>query len=159
MPRRKTRRALPRDFSDLLEAFAACEVRYLVVGAHAVGVHGRPSTTKDLDLWIDGGDNLERVAAALRRFGLPEAFAEAARRLGERDGLFFGSPPHRVDLLRGITAVPFDRARERALLVDVGLDAPIPVLGLDDLIASKRAAGRPQDLADLDQLERVRQRP
>jgi hypothetical protein len=139
-----------------LEAFAACEVRYLVVGAHAVGAHGRPRTTKDLDLWIDGGDNLERVARALDAFGLPPAFSEAARKLGDRDGLFFGAPPNRVDLLRGIEGLRFEEARARAVRVDVGLAEPIPVIGLDDLIATKRAAGRPQDLADIDQLEKTR---
>lgn len=159
MPRKKTsKKALPRDFSDLLAEFAACEVDYLVVGAHAVGLHGRPRTTKDLDLWIDGGANLLRVAEALRRFGLPESFARAAAELGDRDGLFFGSPPHRVDLLRGIESASFGDARARAVLVDVGLEKPIPVIGLDDLIASKRAAGRPQDVADVDQLETIRRR-
>lgn len=154
--KRATKQALSRDFSDLLEAFAACDVRYLIVGAHAVGAHGRPRTTKDLDLWIDGGDNLERVARALRAFGLPEAFASAAAQLGDKDGLFFGSPPNRVDLLRGITAVPFDVAHARALRVDVGLGSPVAVIGLDDLIASKRAAGRPQDLADLEHLSKLK---
>lgn len=98
------------------------------------------------------------MARALAVFGLPDAFSEAARKLGDRDGLFFGSPPNRVDLLRGIEGMPFEEARARAVRVDVGLAEPVPVIGLDDLIATKRAAGRPQDLADVDQLEKIRLR-
>jgi hypothetical protein len=59
------------------------------------------------------------VARALAVFGLPDAFSEAARKLGDRDGLFFGSPPNRVDLLRGIEGMPFEEARARAVRVDV----------------------------------------
>jgi hypothetical protein len=77
---KKTR--LPSDFSDLLAEFDAAQVEYLVVGGHAVGAHGRPRATKDLDLWVAGGENLDRVARALERFGLPAPFVAAARTLG-----------------------------------------------------------------------------
>lgn len=91
---------VPSDFSDLVAAFEAEGVEYLIVGGYAVGAHARPRATKDLDLWIGGGENLERVARALRNFGLPDAFVDTARTLGEGEALFFGTPPVRVDLLR-----------------------------------------------------------
>ena len=60
------------DFLDLISALNAAEVRYLVVGAYAVGVHGHPRATKDLDVWVEASpDNAERVLQALRDFGAP----------------------------------------------------------------------------------------
>jgi hypothetical protein len=61
-----------QDFLDLLSAFNAAEVRYLVVGAYAVGVHGHARATKDLDVWVEASaDNASRIIAALRAFGAP----------------------------------------------------------------------------------------
>lgn len=102
--------------------------------------------------------NLERVAVALERFGLPASYSEAARGLGERDVLFFGAAPNRVDILRALSEVTFEGARSRAVEVDFGLTRPVRVIGLDDLIVTKRAAGRPQDLADVARLESIRKR-
>jgi hypothetical protein len=62
---------LPRDFEELLAAFDAEEVRYVLVGGYAVSLHSKPRATKDIDLWIDGGENLARVARALDHFGAP----------------------------------------------------------------------------------------
>jgi len=59
-------------FVDLLRAFIDQEVRFLIVGAHALGVHGRPRATGDLDVWVDPTPvNAERVMSALQDFGAP----------------------------------------------------------------------------------------
>jgi hypothetical protein len=155
-----TKRAteLPPDFAELIGAFDAERVEYLLVGGWAVGAHARPRATKDLDLWIDGGENLERVARALARFGAPSALVEASRTLGDAEVLFFGRPPARVDLLRTIAGVSFADAKQRAVRLALGPHPSVPVIGLDDLIMNKRSAGRPQDLADAAALERARDR-
>lgn len=153
-----TTKTVPSDFSDLVAAFEAEGVEYLVVGGHAVGAHARPRATKGLDLWIGGGANLERVARALHRFGLPAAFVDAARNLADDEVLFFGSPPVRVDLLRTISGVSFAEAHSRAIRFAFGEQTSVPFIALDDLIANKRAAGRAQDRADAEVLERVRDR-
>ena len=63
---------LSPDYSDLLSAFRAHDVRYLVVGAHALGFHGRPRATMDFDVWVEpSAENAPRVIAALRAFGAP----------------------------------------------------------------------------------------
>jgi hypothetical protein len=60
------------DFLDLLRALLDAEARFLVVGAYAVGVHGRPRATKDLDVWVEASDNnAPRVLQALTAFGAP----------------------------------------------------------------------------------------
>ena len=67
-----------QDFLDLISAFNAAEVRYLVVGAYAVGVHGHPRATKDLDIWVDAStENAGRLMDALTAFGAPLGELEA----------------------------------------------------------------------------------
>jgi len=148
---------LPKEFADLLSAFEVCGVEYLVVGGYAVAHHGLPRATKDLDLFIGGAANLGRVASALERFGLPRSFADRALGLGESEVLWFGKPPLRVDLLRSISGVDFEGALARS--TPAVLDGQTTrVIALPDLITNKRAAGRPQDIADAVRLERTRER-
>jgi hypothetical protein len=70
--------SLPPDLVEMLSVFAECEVRYLVIGGHAVSLHARPRTTKDLDVWLDASrENIERACAALARFGRPQDLRDA----------------------------------------------------------------------------------
>ncbi len=142
------------DFRDLLAEFVRGGVRFAVVGGYAVGHHARPRATKDLDLLVSGTEeNLLRVSEALSRFGAPRAVVDAARAMGAEDILYMGVPPVRVDILRRADGIDTELAIARAATVAVdGLD--VPVLALDDLLANKRAAGRPQDAADVVLLER-----
>jgi hypothetical protein len=143
------------DLMDLLTAFSSSNVEYLIVGGWAVSVHTEPRFTKDLDLLI-GVDpaNLARVADALSQFGAPPGVVHDASTLADDEFMFFGTPPARIDLLRTIPGVDFGAAWERR--VDVDWDGvPVHVIGRDDLIAAKRAAGRERDLRDLRALERA----
>ena len=126
-----------------------------MLGGYAVGYHGKPRATKDLDLLISGApDNLAKVAAALAAFGAPRNVIESVRAMAPDEIVHFGVPPVRVDLLRSADGIDAEAAilRAQPVLLD-GL--AIPVLTIEDLIANKRAAGRPQDLADVALLERV----
>jgi len=144
------------DFLDLLSALSAAEVRFLVVGAYAVGVHGHPRATKDLDVWIEASPvNAAKVVRALREFGAPLGGLSEADLASVGKGFKMGEPPRRIDILTQIEGVTFEQAwpgRREARFGDVGC----PVIGIDDLLANKRAAGRPQDLADVAALERLR---
>lgn len=142
------------DLMDLLGAFSSSNVEYLVVGGWAVSVYSEPRFTKDLDLLIGSSpDNLERAARALNLFGAPDSIVAQARSLGPDEFLFFGVPPARIDLLRAIPGVEFAEAFARRLDVEWGAIV-VHVIGKDDLIAAKRAAGRDKDLRDLRALER-----
>lgn len=144
---------LSKDFKELLALFGAHGVRALVVGGYAVAFHAKPRYTKDIDLWVDiTPDNVERLLQALGDFGFgtlgltPEDFA--------RPGQFvqLGYPPNRIDLLTSIPGVAFEEAWERR--VQESFDSvPVPFLGRDDLVRNKKAAGRFQDLADVELLE------
>jgi hypothetical protein len=143
------------DFKDLLAEFARAGVRYALLGGYAVSYHGKPRVTKDLDLLVSGeGDNLARVASALAAFGAPGPVVENARQLGATEIVYLGIAPVRVDILRSADGIDAEAAINRAEVATIG-GVNVPIIRIEDLIANKRAAGRPQDLADVDLLERV----
>lgn len=150
---------LPVDFRDLLEEFARAAVEWVLVGGYAVAFHGRPRATKDIDLVLRGTpENLTRAARALERFGAPPNVVSLVAAMQEGDVVYMGQAPLRVDFLRTIDGVESDVLFASA--VDADLDGiQVHVISLDDLIANKRASGRPQDLIDAEFLERVRARP
>jgi hypothetical protein len=141
------------DFKDLLAEFARSKVSYALIGGYAVGFHTKPRATKDLDLLVSGlADNLAHAAEALAAFGAPAHVVESVRTLGPTEIAFLGAPPVRVDILRSADGIDAESVISRAKVAVVG-DLEIPIILLEDLIANKRAAGRPQDLADVAALE------
>lgn len=143
------------DFRDLLAEFARCEVRFVLLGGYAVGVHATPRATKDLDLLVSGEpENLARVAEALAAFGAPASVVAAASNMASTDIVYLGVPPVRVDILRQADGIDTEETLANAITVRLGQLA-VPVISLRHLIQNKRAAGRPQDLADAALLERV----
>ena len=145
---------LATDFRDLLRAFVDHDVRFLIVGAYALAVLGRPRATGGLDVWVDPTpENADRAYAALREFGAP--LHDLTPRDLAHPGVVFqiGLPPLRIDVLTQISGVDFATAwprRQEALFDDV----QVAVLGRDDFIANKRATGRLKDLADAERLAR-----
>lgn len=146
-----------RDFEELIIAFNAEAVRYLVIGAHAVAFHARPRATKDLDLYIDPtAINARRVLEALRAFfgGTPPAYSIAD--LVDPDLILqLGVAPVRVDLLSAVAGVRSFAAAWRRRCDGRFGSAPAHYLSLADLIAAKTASSRAQDLADLVSLRRA----
>jgi hypothetical protein len=136
------------DFSDLLRLFNDNGVRYLVIGGYAVIQYAEPRYTNDLDLWISAdAANAAAVYKALRAFGAP--LAGMTEDDFAHEGYFYqmGMPPVRVDVLMGIPGPSFDEAWTRR--VDNDFDGlVVSFISRDDLIAAKRASGRPQDLID-----------
>lgn len=147
--------AVHPDFRDLLQSFVSHDVRFLVVGAFALAALGRPRATNDLDVWIDATpENAERVIRALRQFGAPLGNLSAADLA--RPGIFFviGVKPVRIDVLTEVPALQFPAAWENRIQTKFG-DIPVGSLGPHDFVANKRAAGRAQDLADAEAVERL----
>ena len=142
-----------RDFVEMLSALCDAGAEFLVIGAHAVAVHSRPRATGDLDLWVrPTRENAERVWRALKLFGAPLHLL-ALDDLTSGDLVFqIGVVPSRIDILTDVGSLPFEQAWEGRVTVDIqGLS--VPVIGRRDLIVAKREAGRPQDLADVAELE------
>jgi hypothetical protein len=142
-----------RDFRDLLSAFNAAGVEYLVVGAHALAAHGHVRATKDLDVWVRPvQENAQRVMQALKAFGAP-LHALGASDLTQPDVVFqIGVAPLRIDVLTSIDGVQFDEAWSARFAARFA-DVPTSVLSREHLLKNKRATARPQDLADVARLE------
>lgn len=142
-----------QDFVDRLSSFTAAEVRFLVVGAYAVGLHARPRATGDLDLWVDPtSENAARAFRALRAFGAPLDRIDERTLTAPDTVLQIGVPPRRIDLLTSLTGVEFTAAWAGRVRRDIG-GVACDFIGRDDLIRNKRALGRARDLADLEDLE------
>ena len=140
---------LNKDFKEFIESLHSTKVEFLVVGAHALAAHGRPRYTGDLDLWVrPTRENIERLIAALDDFGFSALGVTAEDFSAPNAIVQLGYPPARIDLLTAIDGVGFDAcfARRNELLISGVL---LPVLGRDDLIKNKLAAGRPKDIADV----------
>jgi hypothetical protein len=142
-----------RDFVDLLRAFIAADVRFLVVGAYALAVHGRPRGTGDLDVWVDATpENAGRVMRALTAFGAPMQDLNEAD--FARPGVTYqiGVPPGRIDLLTELSGVTFAEVWPARLKSSFG-EIAVDFIGREAFIRNKRATGRPKDLVDIDGLE------
>ena len=144
------------DFRDLLVTLLRAGARFLVVGAHAMAVHGVPRATGDLDVWVDPEpENAGRVWQALLDFGAPAGALGVTREDLETPGIVvqIGLPPRRLDILTSLSGLGFEGAWNNRVTHRVG-PLEVPFLGRSDLIRNKRASGRPKDLADLEILER-----
>jgi len=144
--------ALPSDLIDLLAEFGAEKVEYLLVGGQAVALHGFPRFTKDADIWLrDTPDNLARTRVALVRFGAPPVTIDALEPAAPLDVVWMGTPPARLDLMKGVPGGDFERAWGTRISVDIA-GVCISLVGRGELIRLKLASGRPQDLVDAETL-------
>jgi hypothetical protein len=140
------------DFVDLLRAFVAADVRFLIVGAYALAHHGRPRATGDLDVWIEAAPaNAPRVVRALAAFGAP--LHEVTEQDFARPGVVFqiGVAPGRIDIVTELTGVTFAEAwpeRDAGRFGDLTVD----FIGRDAFVRNKRATGRTKDLGDIEGL-------
>jgi hypothetical protein len=143
---------LDPDFRAFVESFDRSDVRYLIVGGYALAAHGLPRFTGDLDVWVlVDQENASRVVRALEEFGFGGLGLAVADFNVPDSVVQLGYPPHRIDILTSIDGVEFSEAWERRLVVAAdGLE--LPFIGREDLLVNKLAAGRPQDLADVDRL-------
>jgi hypothetical protein len=146
------------DYKDLLSTLNARRVKYLVIGAYAVAIYAQPRATKDLDILVKADpENAKAVFAALAEFGAPLQGLTAAD--FEEPGSFFrmGREPVGIDILTAIPGVEFDVAWSRRMegVFDEETHLRASVISREDLLAAKRAAGRRQDLADIEAIEKA----
>lgn len=146
------------DYRELLSILNAHRVKYLVIGAYAVAIHAQPRATKDLDILVKADpENAQAVFAALADFGAPLQGITSAD--FEEPGPFFrmGREPVGVDILTAIPGVEFDAAWTRRVeaVFDEETNLRATCISREDLLVAKRAAGRRQDLADIEAIERA----
>ena len=142
-----------QDFVDLLRAFVDADVRFLVVGAYALAIHGRPRGTGDLDVWVEATpENAARIVRALAAFGAP--LAGISEQDFSHPGVTYqmGVPPGRIDVLTELTDLTFTAAWPGRVRHQFG-EVDVDYIGRESFIHNKRATARPKDLADIDGLE------
>ncbi|MEO0413798.1 MAG: DUF6036 family nucleotidyltransferase [Verrucomicrobiota bacterium] len=145
------------DFKELLQILADEKVEYLVIGGYAVIYHSQPRSTKDLDIWLKPSvENRKKVMKAFHRFGLPLMGGLTPEDF-DTPGIQYavGTPPCMVDFLTSVPGLNFDEAWTNRVESEEG-GYPAIFLGKKDLILSKEIAGRPQDIADIEELNRVK---
>ncbi len=162
-----TEAAPPLRFFELLRTLVVHEVEFVVIGGFALGFHGAPRATKDVDIVpAPGEDNLTRLWRALEELearpqGLEDFRPEEMPLEWSLESLIVGGGNWIVHTSRGRLDVmqwvePFSEYRElRANAIEVHVDevgGAILIAGLDDLIAMKEVAGRDQDLIDITRL-------
>lgn len=143
------------DFKELLLAFNAHDVEYLVVGAHALAAHGHVRATKDLDIWVrPDQSNAQRVIQALLDFGAPLSDLTADDLTNKETVFQIGLPPLRIDVITAIDGVEFAEAWPDRLEMSFA-GVPAFVISRHHLIKNKKTAARLQDLADVQTLEEI----
>ena len=140
------------DFVDLLRAFVDADVRFLVVGAYALAIHGRPRATGDLDVWVEPSpENASRVMRALAAFGAPLDQITEADFAAPGITYQMGVAPGRIDILTDLTGLTFQEAWPGRIARPFG-GVTVNVIGLAEFIRNKRATGRTKDLGDIEGL-------
>jgi hypothetical protein len=143
---------LQRDLREFIELLNSESVEYAVVGGWALGFHGRPRYTQDIDILIQATPaNAARLEIAINRFGFGSLGLTANDFLAPGQVIQLGQPPNRIDLLTSLTGLT---AEETWPSVEPGELDGINVffLGRAALIKNKKATDRPRDRADVDEL-------
>ena len=130
----------------------AHQVEYLLIGGYAVGYHGYPRATADMDIWIAmNPSNSQRIVIVLKEFGfdLPELSPELF--LKEWQIIRMGVPPIRIEIATTVSGVNFNECYAERV-VDTLDGVEVNLISLKHLKLNKKACGRHRDLADLENL-------
>lgn len=146
---------LDKDFKEFIELLNEHKVKYLVIGGYAVNFHGYPRYTKDIDFWFWMTEpNIKKLITAIEEFGFGGLNLEKEDFMTPENIIQLGDEPYRIDLLMDVDGVDFEDCYERR--TEAELDGTeVNFLSLQDLITAKKKAGRLQDLADAEQLEKL----
>jgi hypothetical protein len=143
---------LPPDFKEFLKLLKELEVRYLLIGGYAVGFHGYPRATDDMDIWVAiHPENAQKLVSVLKSFGFdqPELIAEIF--LQEQKIIRMGFPPMQLEITTSISGVEFEECYQTRIIAELdGIE--VNLIDLEHLKKNTKASGRPKDLADLEKL-------
>jgi hypothetical protein len=140
------------DFKEFFQLLNANEVRYLIVGGYAVAYHGYPRYTKDVGIWIwINSKNAERVVKTLKDFGFASLGLKTDDFLAPDTIIQLGYAPNRIDLIMGVPGVNFEECYSNRSEEDID-GVKLNFIDLEGLKKSKKASGRTQDIADVENL-------
>jgi hypothetical protein len=140
------------DFKEFFQLLNVNNVRYLIVGGYAVAYHGHPRYTKDIDVWIwIDSDNARRMVKTLADFGFGSLGLKEDDFLETDTIIQLGYAPNRIDLIMGVPGVEFEECYAKRAETDID-GVKLSFIDLENLKKSKKASGRPQDMADVENL-------
>ena len=145
---------LNEDYLDFIRALNQHEVEYLIVGGYAVIFHGYPRTTGDLDVWVNKTkNNYGKLVGAMFDFGMPvfDMTKENFLHNPHLDVFTFGRPPVSIEILNQVKGLQFEKAHLNAVHTEVE-GITVKFLSRPDLLAAKKAANRPRDIDDIENL-------
>lgn len=142
-----------QDFKEFIKSLNDNGVHYLVVGGYAVAFHGYPRYTKDMDIWVEmSTENASLLLKALDQFGFGSLGVNEMDFTLPDHMLQLGRPPGRIDILTTLPGVTFSECYPSRTAVNVD-GVVVNFIDLENLKKNKKATGRHQDLADLENLE------
>ena len=143
---------LPQDFSEFLRLLNSHKVEYLLIGGFAVGYHGYPRATGDMDIWIAiSPENADKMIKLLKEFGFDVPGLTADLFMKKRQVVRMGMPPIRIEVITDISGVSFDECYNKKVigLID---DISVNIISSEHLKINKKASGRIKNLNDLEHL-------
>jgi hypothetical protein len=146
---------LNRDFLEFIGLLDEEAVDYLIVGGYAVGIHGFPRYTGDIDFFVAiSRENADRLIRVFERFGFGDIGLTPSDFLEKDFVVEIGREPRKIQVLTGIDGVQFDECRRNQIEIQ-HQGRLLKIIGKDDLIRNKAASGRPKDLIDLAELQKI----
>jgi hypothetical protein len=144
------------DFRDFINCFNKFKVRYILVGGYSVILNGYSRTTGDMDIWVERCvENYSNIKRAFLHFGMPvfDMTEDFFLNHPDWDVFTFGTPPCAIDIMTVVKGLDFDECYQSSTYFEEdGLT--IRTIHINDLITAKKAAGRPKDIDDLENLTR-----
>ena len=146
---------LNEDYKEMLQILLDNEIKFLVVGAYAMGAYGYPRATGDIDIWVlASAENSDKIFKSLKQFGAP--LQQIDDKTFTEQGVIFqiGVAPRRIDIITRIDGVDFDKAYENRQEIAIE-NMKIPVISKEDLIKNKESTGREKDALDANELREI----
>jgi predicted nucleotidyltransferase len=143
---------LPQDFREFLRLLNKHGVDYLLIGGYAVGYHGYPRTTADMDVWTSiGPENAQKLVDVFNEFGMKSPDITPELFMTPGNIVRMGVPPVRIEVLNEIDGVTFSDCSANATIDEID-GVRVSLISLADLKRNKKASGRHKDLDDLEHL-------
>jgi len=146
------KQTLPEEFKEFLKLLNECDIEYLLIGGYAVGYHGYPRTTADMDIWVAVSPvNAAKLVEVFSRFGMRDS-AVTAELFQEKGSIIrMGLPPMRIEILTEIDGVNFDECFAARITAEID-DQQVNIISKKHLKMNKKASGRHKDLDDIENL-------
>jgi hypothetical protein len=144
---------LNEDYKEILQILLSNKVKFLVVGAYAMGAYGYPRATGDFDIWVEASfENSKKIYKSLSEFGAP--LTDVTEKAFTEKGIVFqiGVAPRRIDMITHIDGVTFAEAYKTKKLIEIE-SLRVPFLSKENLIKNKESTGREKDRLDVEYLK------